>query len=457
MGIICVHLVKVNTFQIRQKNYNMKLPHNYKRYFAFLLFISTHVYADNSDSQDRNGKFLSMFEIVKFENDACTTGGNKNGTCFTSQECEDKGGKKDGDCAKGYGVCCLFEVNCGDSASFNNTYFTQGTGFSTGNCAVEFCPDEDICQIRLDFSTFAINGPHSPLTATTATDEATAVAHGSVTSDGTNKIDASLLWGTCNTDSFSVTSTSGTNPPVICGTNTGEHLYMDVSGGQCVTLAFSIGSGSASWNIQVQTYDSDFDNKAPTGCTQYYFGETTQGFKTFNYANGVHLANQNQRICFRQEKGKTKICYSTAATADFSVNVMSKSLNAVGYTNAGKEWCCGYGADGKQAYDCLQIPSAITENGNCVHTKKASGPPAVKSFCAEGAFCGEFGLAATNSKKAADTDYVKSICSKRVPFEVTFLSDGMETVGDDVDNYIEVTNKMTSLGTKGFQLYYIQS
>ena len=24
-----------------------------------------------------------------------------------SQECEDKGGKKDGDCAKGYGVCCL--------------------------------------------------------------------------------------------------------------------------------------------------------------------------------------------------------------------------------------------------------------------------------------------------------------------------------------------------------------
>ena len=49
------------------------------------------------------------------------------------------------------------------------------------------------------------------------------------------------------------------------------------------------------------------------------------------------------------------------------------------------------------------------------------------------------------------------VLAKRVPFEVTFLSDGMETVKDDVDNYIEVTNKMTSLGTKGFQLYYIQS
>ena len=51
--------------------------------------------------------------------------------------------------------------------------------------------------------------------------------------------------------------------------------------------------------IQLQTFDNDFENKAPTGCTQYYYGETSQGFKTFNYANGVHLANQNQRICFR--------------------------------------------------------------------------------------------------------------------------------------------------------------
>ena len=49
------------------------------------------------------------------------------------------------------------------------------------------------------------------------------------------------------------------------------------------------------------------------------------------------------------------------------------------------------------------------------------------------------------------------VLAKRVPFEVTFLSDGMETVADAVGDNIEVTNKMTSLGTKGFQLYYIQS
>jgi len=426
----------------------MKLPHNYKRYFAFLLFISTHVYADNSDSQDRNGKFLSMFEIVKFENDACTTGGNKNGTCFTSQECEDKGGSKDGDCAKGYGVCCLFEVECGDTARFNNSYFTKSSGFSTGNCAIEFCPDEDICQLRLDFTTFAINGPHSDLTS----DGSTNVIYGEVST--TTGFNADLLWGTCNTDSFTVTSASGSNPPVICGTNTGEHLYIDVTGGQCVTLAFSIGSSSSSWNIQIQTYDNDFENKAPTGCTQYFYGETTQGFKTFNYANGVHLANQNQRICFRQEKGKTKICYSTANTADFSVNVITDEKNNVGYTKAGLENCCGYGADGKTPYDCLQIPSAVTENDKCVHSKVAT---AKASFCVEGAFCGSWGLAATNEKTATKTDIPKTICSKRVPFEVTFLSDGMEAYGDAAGDKIEVTKAGTSKGTKGFQLYYIQS
>ena len=49
------------------------------------------------------------------------------------------------------------------------------------------------------------------------------------------------------------------------------------------------------------------------------------------------------------------------------------------------------------------------------------------------------------------------VLAKRVPFEVTFLSDGMETVGDDKAASTEVTNKMISLGTKGFQLYYILS
>ncbi|TRY62105.1 hypothetical protein TCAL_16300 [Tigriopus californicus] len=44
---------------------------------------------------------FSLFNIVTFTNDACiTTGaGNLGGTCFTSSECNAKGGSASGNCA----------------------------------------------------------------------------------------------------------------------------------------------------------------------------------------------------------------------------------------------------------------------------------------------------------------------------------------------------------------------
>lgn len=47
----------------------------------------------------------------------------------------------------------------------------------------------------------------------------------------------------------------------------------------------------------------NFPNLAPTGCTQYFFDPdaNTGNFETFNFddGNGLHLANQDQQICFR--------------------------------------------------------------------------------------------------------------------------------------------------------------
>eukprot|EP00094_Tigriopus_californicus_P014231 TCALIF_13784-PA protein Name:"Protein of unknown function" AED:0.01 eAED:0.01 QI:0/1/0.66/1/0.5/0.66/3/0/71 len=55
---------------------------------------------------------FSIFNIVTFKNEACaTTGaGNLVGTCLTSTECTAKGGSPSGNCAAGFGVCCLFSV-----------------------------------------------------------------------------------------------------------------------------------------------------------------------------------------------------------------------------------------------------------------------------------------------------------------------------------------------------------
>ena len=69
-------------------------------------------------------------------------------------------------------------------------------------------------QLRLDFSTFVIAGP-STITLT-----ALAELNGNVvTKPG---VPVSLATQ-CLTDTFSVTGPSGSVPPVICGTNTGEH------------------------------------------------------------------------------------------------------------------------------------------------------------------------------------------------------------------------------------------
>ena len=97
----------------------------------------------------------------------------------------------------------------------------------------------------------------------------------------------------------------------------------------CNEIAFNIGSGTStvnrSWRIkvmyllsqvmnssnsdnickrftfifQITQYDCNYNNLAPDGCTQYFFGAVTDQVKTYNFSEGQHLANQDQNICIR--------------------------------------------------------------------------------------------------------------------------------------------------------------
>jgi len=71
---------------------------------------------------------------------------------------------------------------------------------------------------------------------------------------------------------------------------------------------------------KVTQYDCNFNNLAPSGCTQYFFGATSQAVQTFNYDGGAQLAEQNQNICVRRERGNCRICWSAAIATDFDVN-----------------------------------------------------------------------------------------------------------------------------------------
>merc|ERR1711953_504590 len=216
--------------------------------------------AKQESGRGRNGKLLSMFNIVKFPNDECEGDTGKNGTCYTAAECDLRQGTSAGGCADGYGVCCTFVRNCGITTNENNTYF-ESDGSETGACTLRVCKANlNICQLRLDFNTFNIAQPSSD----------------SVSSGLFNTkpyTDRSV----CTNDQFVVTSPGNPAPPVICGENSLQHMYVD-SSALCNDLTFVIGTQSSStmrqWEIKVSQYTCDFDNRAPSGCTQYFFSES---------------------------------------------------------------------------------------------------------------------------------------------------------------------------------------
>lgn len=58
-------------------------------------------------SRQRNKKFLEVFQIVEFQNEICTSSSGLEGKCLHEYECKSAGGAPMGDCADGYGTCCV--------------------------------------------------------------------------------------------------------------------------------------------------------------------------------------------------------------------------------------------------------------------------------------------------------------------------------------------------------------
>jgi len=363
--------------------------------------------AEENIKRDRDGKLLSLFNIVTFPNDPCEAD-TKNGTCYTAEECSQKAGTNDGSCASGYGVCCTFTPGCGDTVSENNTYF-ESSGSEVGSCTVKICPCSDnICQLRLDFETFTLTGP-----STVETAECLSIAGNCVTGTGTYSSASQ-----CATDLFSVTNPGGLTPPAICGTNSGEHMYVD-SSTACNDLNLLLGTSAVgttlatrSWSIRVTQLECTSDNLAPAGCTQYFFGDDSGTVKTYNYAgNNYHLANQNQVQCIRREKGNCKICYAAVALTDFAISGAAANQMFV-FAD-----CCSYGAAGAgSGYDCVIIDGLSASTGKPLEFQN---------------FCGGGGLATMNVKPA-NAAAQKTLCTKQQPFKIEFQSDNWELSTDEV-------------------------
>jgi len=269
--------------------------------FVFLFFlIQTAVGKDGAEDETsatqthyRDKRLFSLFAVVTFPNDECTTvtDSTMKGTCLSSTECTDMGGTADGNCASGFGVCCMHTLYaCGGTVSRNCTYIgspSYPTTYTTaGTCTYTISPvSTDICQIRMDFDYFV----------STAT--------------GT-----SGLCGNNNLDKLETTGptmgTTATNFPPLCGTLTGQHIYVEQGTSTTATsLAFTLGSSTKGFTYKIKISQIECSNLSlpPTDCAQYFTG-VSGTFKSYNYPTSM-LALADYGTCFRKERGYCSISY----------------------------------------------------------------------------------------------------------------------------------------------------
>ena len=65
------------------------------------------------------------FKFFIFKTRSGTTNGYRNGTCLTAIECSNKGGSGSGECAGGFGVCCVFMIRYKNEEIFESTIYNS--------------------------------------------------------------------------------------------------------------------------------------------------------------------------------------------------------------------------------------------------------------------------------------------------------------------------------------------
>lgn len=100
------------------------------------------------------------------------------------------------------------------------------------------------------------------------------------------------------------------NGKVICGNNSGQHLYVPVDSADEISFQFH-GNHKSSWNLHVTQLEcspnffklpsTDSNLVAPNNCDQYY-SESKGRIESFNYNGGagVYPSNLNYAICIKR-------------------------------------------------------------------------------------------------------------------------------------------------------------
>jgi len=335
---------------------------------------------------------FGLFNIVNFKNNECTgvtgnTATGLKGTCLSSSECSSEGGMAQGNCAAGFGTCCVFRKSgCTMTVSKNGTYITNPDFPTAEPTAAQTCtytikvpePGKETCQIRLDFRDVVLEPG----------------ANGAVAAN--SRITA-----------IGGTGTTTTDPPEVSGTLSGMHMYVQLgTADPTITVEKIARQTNGKWEIRVDFIHCTSPWKAPAGCHQYlkddagmirsYNNDCTTG--ATSAVKNKELTEQNNRICIRKNAGFSKVSYTGSPLFEVGgADVGAMALSAVG-TGAGTAMNTAPGNG------CGDSMSTVTFSGGNSH-------------------CGEI-LAPTSNQKQAGT-----IMQTSGPYVLTHLSSATATAG----------------------------
>merc|ERR1711997_338182 len=296
-----------------------------------LLFVASVATAMPSP---RTGKVLGLFSVVTFPNDECNTimTPSMSGVCVTSEECSNSGdtiATASGNCASGFGVCCMRRIVAPGSITQDLTHIQNedfpaaeaalrgATAPAATDRAVNIMGGADICALKVEFITVQLLNP----------DAAT---------------------GTCGEEAISVT-TPARNPGAgfgienLCGVLTGQHIFVDVApgtGAMAMTLNIdtSAVSGDRMWKILVRQIQCDDVNRPPGGCLQYHTGLSGQ-LTSFNGARTADahqmIQNQDYKICIKRGAGMCGVTYREATSGAGTIDSFDLEGGAAGAANFG--------------------------------------------------------------------------------------------------------------------------
>ncbi|XP_025198789.1 uncharacterized protein LOC112597077 [Melanaphis sacchari] len=278
---------------------------------------------DNDDERQGRG-----WNILEGSKRSCVGMNGRPGVCMGQSQCAEVNGKSVGRCFPFDSCCSVMPNSCGGFSSSSTTYFQSPEKFQD-ICSYKINVRRNVCQIRIDFERFSLGQP-------------------------TKQTSESAY--TCERDEFTLILNGDTkiNVPVLCGENSGQHVYVPVNqqqfdsknNKQQITLKFQLTARdedytdpepfwrlkisqldcqttSTNWwkikDIARQVWDWEDEERdaakptyslAPEGCLQY-FTDKHGSFESFNYNRGMghYLGNLNYATCFRRYQDTCGIKY----------------------------------------------------------------------------------------------------------------------------------------------------